>query len=353
MFTAFVMAVVLMQGQAPAVSAPEALDEDPIAISEEMKDFLAARVAPALGPLDRLQLLVNLIFRDPEIRFSYDATTSSAAETFRRRSGNCLSYTNMLVAMARELGLRVHFREVEVPPTWTLQGRVVVMSSHVNVLAQIGGHNYVVDLFPELNRVTFGGRVISDQRARAHFLSNIGAEHLANGRNREAVELYRKALEHDSEVDFVWVNLGVALSISGEFQEAERAYRHALRISPENSLALSNLGRLYERMGDQQRAAAYEEKALKFRLRNPYYHYRLGEAALKEGHWDAAVIHFRRALDRKSEEHHFHFGLAQAYWNLGQVDKALRELEAARRFATDPTGEERYRRKLETLAARH
>lgn len=354
MLAAVILAAALFQQGPTIVDIPaRPLDADPLAISEEMRQFLAARIPSSMGPYERLQYLVNLIFRDPEIRFTYETVTATAAETFRRRSGNCLSYTNMLVAMARELGLKVHFREVEVPPTWTMQGRIVVMSSHVNVLAQVGGQSYVVDLFPELNRVTLGGRVISDARARAHFFSNQGSEHLAGGRNRAAVDFYRTALEHDDTVEFVWINLGVALTMTGQFREAEKSYQQALRLSPENALAMSNLARLYERLGDTRKAAAYEEKALKFRLKNPYYHFRLGEEALESGQVTASIAHFRRALERKFEEHHFHFALARAYWELGQAEKALHELELAQRFAPDVSGQQRYARKLELLLARN
>jgi Flp pilus assembly protein TadD len=348
------LAGMLLQG-ALTLQAGDLLpaDEDPLAISEEMKQFLAERVPASLGPYERLELLVHLIFRDPALRFTYVPKTYSAARTFRERSGNCLSYTNMLVAMARELGLKVQFREVEVPPTWTMHGRIVVMSSHVNVLALIGGRAYVVDLFPELNRVTLGGRVISDARARAHFYSNLGAEELANGNGLLAVDYYRRALAEDDTVEFVWVNLGVALTTIGRFEEAERAYKRALQLTPDDPLAMSNLARLYERLGDSRKAAWYEERALKFRLKNPYYHFRLGEEALRLGQAEAAVAHFRRALDRKFEEHHFHFALAKAYDVLGQTDKVIRELELARRFAPDPSGQERYSRKLDLLLARN
>ena len=49
----------------------------------------------------------------------YDEITRTASETFRARRGNCLSFSNMFVAMARDVGLDVQFQEVEIPPDWT------------------------------------------------------------------------------------------------------------------------------------------------------------------------------------------------------------------------------------------
>lgn len=328
-----------------AVDSPAA---DPLASSSEIQVFLEEKIRPGLSQQQRLEALLHLVLDKKGFGFEYGPATKTAVETFQDRTGNCLSFTNLFVVMARQLGLRAHFREVAMPPTWKRDGRVVLMGAHVNVVVPVGTRNFVVDLLPELDQVTLGGRIVSDARARTHYFSNLGAEHLSVGDPAGAMEHFRVALEHDSTAGFVWVNLGVAFTMAGQLSDAEEAYEKALRLDRQDLVATSNMARLQQRLGNLEKAAEYREKAEKFQQKNPYYHFFLGEEAYLAGDFSTAAEHYRSALKLKSDDHTFHFGLARTYIHLNQPERAAGELQKALRFAPQQF-EHRYSRKLELL----
>lgn len=77
-----------------------------VASDAAMRAWVAAQIASVRRPVARMRQLIQGLQND-----GYFATrdhtdeTLTAAEAFRTRSGNCLSYTNLFVALAREAGL--------------------------------------------------------------------------------------------------------------------------------------------------------------------------------------------------------------------------------------------------------
>lgn len=341
-----VLSLLLLPQSSPAISL-----EDPIAISEEMRIYLDETIDSSQDEYGRLTQLVRVVFQENQLGFSYEKATKTAQETFRERSGNCLSFTNMLISMARYLGLEARFREVEIPPIWSRRGRVVVLNRHINVGVRIGAQGFVVDLFPEVNPIQIGGELVSDARGLAHFYSNKGAEFLANSSPALAAQYYQAAIGADPQAGFAWVNLGVARSHQGEIENSEKCYLMALKLDSRNAVAMSNLADLYRRIGRQDEAEKWASKVESFREKNPYYHFAQGERAYWDGDYEASVRHYKAALKRKSREHHFYFALAKAYFQLGNLDQVIQALENARKYAPDEGGRERYDQKLEILAA--
>ena len=75
----------------------------------------------------------------------YAEVTRTASDTFHDRQGNCLSFTMLFVALAREAGLTANYQSVQVQPTWANDGQVVI-ASHVNAVVRTGfGEETVVD----------------------------------------------------------------------------------------------------------------------------------------------------------------------------------------------------------------
>ncbi|UCF36790.1 MAG: tetratricopeptide repeat protein [Acidobacteriota bacterium] len=327
-----------------------AFDTDPLALSDEAKSFFDERVERGYPELRRLEILVDVMFKKDGLGFRYDTRTRNAEDTFRHASGDCLSFTNLFIAVARHLDLDVRFREVEIAPNWSKRGKVVVFNRHVNSVAVIGGSSYLIDLFPRVDRIEVGGRIVSDARGLAHYYNNLGAEWFGRGSPKLALHCFERALESDSDAPFVWANYAVALSHLGLVDEAEDSYRKAISLDKSNMVAIGNLADLYEKMGNLKEAQKLKKKADDFRRKNPYFHYSQGEEAYKIGLYQAALKHYRDALKRKSKEHHFHYALARTYVKLGDNDKALEHLEKARKYAPDDSGRLRYSHKLDLLA---
>lgn len=325
--------------------------EDPIAISPEIEAFLDATIDRTQEPLQQLEQLVSVVFQDNLLGFSYSSETKSAIRTFEERSGNCLSFTHLLIGMSRYLGLDARYREVEIAPAWSMQGNIVVLSKHVNVLVRIGVSSYIVDLFPEVFRIQLEGYVVSDERGLSHFFNNLGARHLAEGRPRRAVAFYREALRHDPTAGFAWTNMGAAYSQMGNRGKAIECYRRALDLNADDLVTIANLALAYRKDGDYRKAASLEKKVKKFREKNPFYHFALGQDAYRVGDYQDAILHFRDALKRDSHEHHILFALAKALLSLERYEEAEEVLREARRNAPGEADRLRYARKLELLAA--
>jgi tetratricopeptide (TPR) repeat protein len=283
----------------------------------------------------------------------YDRVTRSAAETFRARRGNCLSFASMFVALAREAGLDAEFEEVEVPPDWSMSNDLFVLNRHVNVRVDLGAAGVnVVDFNISDFKATYDIETISDRRAVAHFFNNLGVERMQDGNTVEAVALFRRAVEADNG-DFApaWTNLGMLYRKAGHLEHAEACYLRALRADRRDTVAMSNLVGLYERMGRFDRAAEYRERVRQHRLENPYYRFRLAQDAFFERDFDGAIEHLEHAIRRQHEEHQFYFLLGLCHLMEGRDGEARRCMARAEELATSAEAKRRYSTKIDALMA--
>ncbi|CAM2065962.1 Tetratricopeptide repeat protein [Sulfidibacter corallicola] len=325
---------------------------DILEVSPDMAQFLDVHVVPVRNPVLRLQRLVQVVFNESFLSLSYENTeTKTSVETFRDRSGNCLSFTNMFVAMARYCGFTAHFQEVENVPTWDRHGNVVVLNRHMNALIFIVGKKITVDFNPYNRPEDRRTMVVSDARALAQYYNNIGAELFGDGQRELALAHFQRALQIEDRISFTWSNLGVAYQYVDDAEMAERCYLKALKVSRAELTAMNNLERLYRRQGRLEEANKYHRRVVRFRKRNPFYHYELGRAALERANYDKAVGHFRAAIRRKPKTHEFHWMLAAAYHGMGDADKAAKALVRAREYAPNVFDKDRYSQKLELMAS--
>ncbi len=170
-----VVALLLTASSAPARPA----EPDIMALSPEIGRFLALRIKPGQVRHMRLQALLDVIFAEDGLEITYgNNRTRTAIETFEERSGNCLSFTLMFVAMARHLGLRAYFREVDEVTNWNQRGDVVVTERHM--FAEVEADNGViqVDFLPPGAKVYRSSRRVDTPRVYAHYYSNLGVEKL-------------------------------------------------------------------------------------------------------------------------------------------------------------------------------
>ncbi len=347
MIAVLTLAVCLSQGP---IHSPLP-DENPLALNAEIKQFLDENIDRATDGLAQLRQLVDLIFDRNGINFTYQPVTRSAIETFTHHGGNCISFTYLVIAMSRYLGLDARFREVDMAPIWSEVESIVSVDGHADAAISIGGRWYFADLLPGVRELEVAGRIVSDNRAIAHFWSNRGVECLTAGHPNEAVECFDKALQNDPQADFAWANMGVAKAARGSLEQASHCYQEALRINKGDMTAMANLVSLYERMGRVQDARRFQAKVKKFNEANPYYHYRLGLLAYQSGRYLESVAQLRTALKLKRSDHYFYRVMAQDYVQLGELQKARECVELAMKNAPDVAWKVRYNEKLQWLTA--
>jgi len=329
---------------------PELDDVDVMALDEDMLTFLGEHVNRDHGYYLKLHELIYAIISEGSFGLEYDETTRTAEGTFHARQGNCLSFTNMFVAMAREVGIDATFQEIEISPNWSQEGDKYVLSRHVNIFIDLGaGYSREVDFNIDDFRGGFERHRISDRRALAHFYSNIGAEYLQKNEPLDALRYFRKALDTDSEFAPAWSNLGALYSHQGHFNYAEAAYVRALRINPQELVAISNLGQLYEYTGEEDLADWYNEQGERHRNRNPYYRYDLARDAFAATDYEAAIKHLKYSVRKEKHEDTFYFLLGLSYLQLGDEATARKWLEKAEEMAEDDGLKSNYHNKMEKL----
>jgi len=323
---------------------------DILEMTPEMKAFLDSYVDDTFNRYARMKRLLYAVMGEGKFELVYDDKTHTAPETFQHQGGNCLSFTNMFVAMARYLGIHASFQEVDIPPDWSQAGQSFLFSQHVNVHVDLGADTIRIIDFNIYNfNHSYERRVISDQRARAHYFSNIGVEQMLDGESAVAYANFRQALIEDSTFSPAWINLGILHRREGYLDFAETSYLQALEVDNYNLIALSNLASLYEQEGMTERAESYRSMVRSHRMNNPYYRYQLAQAAVIDGDYQDAINHLKFAIRKREGEDRFYFLMSLSYLMSGDEEAAEQWMKKAEAVAGDDADKQRYHNKLDRL----
>ena len=334
-------------------AAPLVMPADPVMdLSPEMVAF-AHRVVPA-GAADRTKLreLLTAVMHPGSLGLEYEAgATYTAQEVFSRRRANCLAFTNFVVALMREVGLKVHYNEVEVPYAWDMSDNsTLILYKHINAIVRLRNMpDKVVDIAMGEYDTSYKQRKISDTLALAQHYNNRAMEFLMQDNYPEAIRYMAAALDIEPGVSYFWSNLGALYRRSSRLEAAELAYRLALQHDPSDLTAISNAARLYDQLGERETAQALHERAEHFRKLNPYYRYRQGLDAFARTEYLFALEHTNAAIRHYNKEHRFYFLQGAIYSRLGNDKLAEKNLLKAISLTDDTKQNSRYRRKMDLL----
>lgn len=297
----------------------------------------------------RLHLLADFVFSEDGLALEYESgNTRTVEQAWRSGKVNCLSFSLLFVALAREAGLEAQVQEIDKVLAWYQEEGIVYNSSHVNVGVRAGRKRHTVDVGRGAIIARHRPVAISDERALAHFYGNRGAELMAAGEMDAARAHMEAAIALDPDYATNWSNFGVLHLRSGDAAAAERAYLRALGLDPVHSAALFNIVGLYRRNGNARRAAEFQARLEKAQLADPFHQFLLANAYESRGEYERAVDHYRRAIRLHGKEHRFHFGLARTYLLMGEKRRASRSLARARALSDDED-RARYQAKLDWL----
>jgi tetratricopeptide (TPR) repeat protein len=307
---------------------------DFLGVSASMKRFIR-NYAPEDMANGRKAWNLAYATLDPMLlNFNYDSSlTLTAADTFDRRTGNCLGFSSMFVAMAREAGLNAWFQEVKVPPEWTSVNETLLVSMHVNAVVQDALSEYVVDVTGAKRTEWVRIRKLSDAEAEAQYYNNHGADALVKNDLARAYAYLVKAIRIAPDTSYIWSNLGVVYKRNGQHEDAKQAYYAALEINSAETVALNNLHRIYVEEGDLVRAEKVRTKVERHRRKNPYYLYHLSAQAVEEQRYDDAIKLLSRAIKKKGSVYQFHYSLARSLFLAGDNKAARRSLDRAIQLA--------------------
>jgi Flp pilus assembly protein TadD len=323
---------------------------DMLEMSPEMIRFVEEAVGDVHRNSERLRYLAYAVMRSGQFELVYDDSTRTAADTFAARRGNCLAFTNMFVAMSRYIGLDASYQEVDVPPNWSMSGQSYLYSQHINVFIDLKrDHTTVVDFNLYDFESEYETRLIDDDRARAHYFNNIGAEKMLADESPLALAYFRQSLGEDPTFAPAWINLGILHRREGYPSYAEAAYLRALDLDSGNLIALSNLANLYEELGRPELAEDYQARVEVHRMRNPYYRYQKANLAFMDGDYETAIEDLKFAIRRRKHEDQFYFLLSLSYLMSGDKEEARAWMKKAEEVASQNSDRQKYHHKLDLL----
>lgn len=319
----------------------------PFALNGEMRAWLETAVPDRGSRVERLEALLLRLGSPEGLYVQYETGyTGTAQEVFETRRANCLSFTQLFVGMARELGMEVYFMAVEDVERYAKEGDLVVISGHVTAGFEAGGERKFLEfnVGPEVDyRRAYP---ISDLTAIALFYSNRGAELLQEGRNQEALRWLERAVTLDPELAHGWINVGVARRRNGQLEGAEAAYRRALELDPRASSAYQNLAALLRVRGRPEEAMELLQVAARLGSRNPYNYLNLGDLSLAHGRLAEAERLYRRALRLEPREAEIHAAMGEWALAAGRREDAAHWLRKARKLNPEEPRVQRLERKL-------
>ncbi|MGB3269880.1 MAG: tetratricopeptide repeat protein [Rhodanobacter sp.] len=298
------------------------------------------------GPArQRMQRLVAFLFDPSGLGMTYatDATLT-VAQAYRQRKANCLTFTLLTVALAREAGLDAHAQEIDDVVAWRVEDDVVYRFNHVNAQIAIGRMRYTVDVARDEVLTRHQPESISDQRLLALYYNNRAAELLAADRPDVAAPYMAMTLQLAPRYASGWANAGVLRLREGDRRGAEHRYLKALTLDPTHAGALFNLVTLYRNNGDEADGAHFQRRLEKVQKKDPYFQFLLAVDDEKEGDYTSAVRHYRRAIRLYHGDSRFYLGLARAYRQLGEDRHAQRALHYAELLGRNNDAAEQTRR---------
>jgi len=317
-------------------SAPERqlADIDVLAVTPEMTAFLERYILPYDDLETRLQMLMLAVTSSGVLGFDYeDDRTLTSAEAFKTRSGNCIGFANMMIALAREAGLEAEYQEIFRRPEWSSREDTLLVIKHINVVVSSPRYSYVIDVSGVKFDSNERRKIISDAYAKALFYTNIGAEALLVNEFPTAWGYLVKAIDTEATLADPWVNLGVIYSRNDQLDDAIQVYQTALQIDPAEYSAMNNLYEVYIVQEDLEAAENLEARVEKYRERNPYYLMMLSEESLELGKYQESMSLLKRAIRKKDNDHLLYFAMAKTQYLSGETEAAQSSLHRVRELA--------------------
>ncbi len=321
-----------LQTDRPAVQID---DVDVLAVSPAMEEFLERYILIYPNRQTRLELLTLAVTSSGVLGFQYDeAYTLSASEAFKTRVGNCIGFSNMMVALARRAGLDAYYQEVFRRPEWSdHDDDTVLLVKHINVVVETQRATWVVDVSGIRIHPTARRRIIDDAYAKALYLNNIAVESLLENDLPTAYAYMTKAIKASIKATDPWVNLGVIYGRNDQLNDAILAFNQALQIDSNEHSAMSNLYEVYIEQGNFESAMELESKVDRYRRNNPYYLLKLSDEALEQEHFKESISLLQSAIRKKRDDHKLHFALAKTQYLSGELAAAENSLIRARELA--------------------
>jgi len=330
-------------------------------VSPAMRSYLGSRFVNRAHGVDRRKQLIDALYRG-DLKLEYDAAmTRTAAQAFEARSGNCLALVLMTAALAKELGLTVHYQSVVGEEAWSRADELYIAIGHVNLLVEeraepirflaTTGGPMVVDFLPSKDASLLVTRAIEESTLIAMYLNNRAVESLTVGDVDDAYWWAREALRTDPLLLGAYVTLGVVYRTRHQPLLSEQALERVAEREPDNVYAMSNRILALRDLRRDAQADALAQRLARLEPHPPFSYFKQGMQALHEKHYDVARRLFAKEVERAPYHHEFEYWLAVSYMELNDAERATLHLQRAMEVSTTRKDHDLYAGKLDRLKA--
>jgi Tfp pilus assembly protein PilF len=318
----------------PAPAATAVVDPIPQEQVMALPEELRTRVQDVIlagdpSPTQRFQRLMNFVVDEQGLGMTYqDDATYTVAEAYVARKANCLTFTLLVLALAKEAGLEAYPQEVGKTLLWREVGGTIYRDNHINAGVRIGGHRFTIDPAADLVFLPRPPVEVSHERLLAHYYNNIAVDRLQQGRMADALNDIAKALSLDPGYATLWSNAGVMYLHNGDAAAADRAYTRALELDPVDASALFNMVQLLHARHDA-REVGFRQRLARVEQKDPLQQFLQALDYERVGNFPRAIASMRRAIQLKPDEHRFYAALARLYQRVGDLTRARSALASA------------------------
>ncbi len=205
------------------------------------------------------------------------------------------------------------------------------VADHFQYLAAMGPLALVGAGMARISQVAFFRPMASNPGAWAAY-NNIGMIREREGKNDEALPMFRKSLETNPRYTSAMLNLGGALLIIGDVQGAIEQCRNALAIEPDNVSGYANLGMALVQAGRGDEAVAALKRALELDPDDTPALTTLGMFYVRQNRPRDALPELQRLVELRPDDPKARNDYGGVLYELGELDPAQAQFEEALRL---------------------
>jgi len=310
--------------------------ESPLTLSPQVRRLVREKVGYAGTEKSRLLKVVRFMADSDGLGFQYQTQSSFTAEkAYVARHGDCMSYANLLVAMARTLDVPVRFvRITQLPVTWEAGGRFFE-SSHMAVAL---GRNASWD---QAVIVDFGNVHTSpwrfslyddvpDEEAFVLFQNNVAVQRMLAGDVKTAERMLRFFHQHAPGTPEVPNNLSLVLLQNGHDREALDLLEASVEQFPRFRPLFANAVQAARRIGDENLAKTLEARGRELLEDEPAWNFNEGMRSYHARAYSTAALRFEKALSADPDNVRLLAWSARAHLAAGNLRRGLEQVERIR-----------------------
>ena len=347
---------------------------DPLLVDERMREFVIRDITEVKNERVRVRALIKKLADHGYYKDYYDAgLTLDANEAFMRKKGNCLSYTHMFIALAREAGLDARYELVEAPPLYSVTDGILEHQVHIRSRVVLPGissgtsfndhssvhrisrtvagprvnlkQRYVSVDFNERDIKAYEGWIVSDDLALSLHYANNAVEYWKRRDESKAFTHIVEAIRFAPRYADHWVNLATFYARRELLDESLLINRYALSLDPHHVIALAGVLKNAAK-GEMDRA---KSRLQRIRHKNPHYQFALAQRSEANQDHLGALAFVDRSIALQKRNHEFLAFKSDVLQSLRRYTQARETLIRANNHVKDRQTRREYARRLSDI----